>query len=271
MDFDAALEEIGGVIDADLLSRHQIDHLSYSNLDSFDRCSEKWRQRYVLKKKSGRSMPMAIGSGVHRGVEFYHLGKSEDEQLDAAIAKLQDQAPALEPTASGEAAITRMLAAYRERYPQEAKATEKENRVELKGGIELVAVTDVVQERAADIKSTTQTRENFTPDALQLFLNMLVLHANGMTLMEAEIRPLRRDVTGARTPIALDPFIFTADASFIAFWTAETVKRIKEMNTRLTTELYTGPVYEKKWMCNRCDYATTCPVLNAAVVPIAAT
>lgn len=265
MTFDDATNAIGEVLDVPLLQQYGLQHLSYSSLSLLDLCSSKWRYRYIEKWPSQKDLPMAIGSGVHRGIEFYHLGKTEEEQLEAAKKKLAKEAPedALLPPA--EASIERMLNAYRHEYAQEATAAEIENEVDF-GGISIMAITDVIQEgTAADIKSTTKQRSRFTPDPLQLFLNLLVLHANNMTLDKAEVRPIRRDVTGSRSPIVLEPFTFDANPGFIKAQTAETIRRIKDLQARLSSGLWDKPAHEKMWACSYCPYANDCELLRAPV------
>lgn len=266
MTYDDALSLIGDAVDPGVLTDAGIDHLSYSNLRLLDECSNKWQIKYIQNAlEFKRSYPMAVGSGVHRAIEYYHLSHSPESAYEAGVAKFKAELGHYTEVKLQEAqtAIQRMLNCYQDKYEQKVVATEREYEFDLAHDLSLQVVIDVVEEgKVADIKSIARKREEFTPDELQLFFGLLACHVEGNTLEGAEVRPLRRDVTGQRTPIALEPFVITATPDWIQKQAVETVRRISDAQARVKAELWDGPDYDRKWMCARCEAFEICDVVK---------
>lgn len=269
MTYDDAIAAIAESIDPGIITGAGIDHLSYSNLRLYGECSRKWAYKYRDKAlRFRKTFPMAVGSGIHRSVERYHLGDAPESAVEAGVAKFEEEMGAITTHELAEAknAVQRMFNCYSEKYKMAADWTEQEVDVDLAHGLTLKVVVDLVQDGVvADIKSIARDRKRFTPDELQLFFGLLAAHSKGMTLENAEIRPLRRDVTGARAAIALEPFPFTATEEWIEKNTKQTVEAIKDMQARLKTDMWDGPAYEMKWLCNRCEAAATCEIINKPI------
>ena len=70
-----------------------IKHLSPSSVDTFFRCGEQWKRRYVDGDKRPPGIAAHIGSGVHGAAEHNHLQKIQtrrDEPLDVLQDKARD-------------------------------------------------------------------------------------------------------------------------------------------------------------------------------------
>ncbi len=70
-----------------------IKHISPSSVDTFFRCGEQWRRRYVEGDKCPPGIAAHIGSGVHGAAEHNHKRKietREDEPLDVLQDKARD-------------------------------------------------------------------------------------------------------------------------------------------------------------------------------------
>ena len=57
-----------------------MDHLSYSSIDTFRRCGEQYRQRYIEGRIQPPGIAMLKGSGVHKGAEANWVQKIESHQ-----------------------------------------------------------------------------------------------------------------------------------------------------------------------------------------------
>jgi hypothetical protein len=68
-----------------------IDHLSISQLDTYSRCGEVYRRRYVEGEIIPPGLPARIGSGVHKGAEINFKAKIETGQ-DEPLDVIQDAA-----------------------------------------------------------------------------------------------------------------------------------------------------------------------------------
>lgn len=268
--FDEALALIGDSVEPGVITGAGIHHLSYSSLRLLDECSTLWRFKYIQKSTTfQKSFPMAVGSGVHRACERYHLSDSPESALHEGIQKFKKEMGHFTgpQEADGSAAIERMLNAYSDRYEQKIVATEREHEFLLAHDLSLKVIIDIVEDDGiADIKSIARKRDEFTPDELQLFFGLLACHVEGATLHKSEVRPLRRDVTGARTPVALEPFIIAATPEWIEAQAIETVRRISDAQARIKSDLWDSPSHERKWMCGRCEMEATCPVITPRYV-----
>lgn len=63
-----------------------INHLSVSQLGTFQRCAEQWRRRYIEGEMIPPGISARVGTGVHRAAEVNFLSKlenGEDMPLDA--------------------------------------------------------------------------------------------------------------------------------------------------------------------------------------------
>jgi hypothetical protein len=268
--FDDALSLIGDSIEPGVITGVGVHHLSYSNLRLLDECSERWRRNYVVRDLPfQKSFPMAVGSGIHRACERYHLSDSPESALHEGVQKFKKEMGHLTgpQEIDGTAAITRMLNCYSDKYEQKIVATEREHEFLLAHDLNLKVVIDIVEDDGiADIKSIARKRDEFTPDELQLFFGLLACHVEGKTLEKSQVRPLRRDVTGARTPIALEPFTIPATPEWIEAQAIETVRRISDAQARIKSDLWDSPEHEKKWMCQRCPAFENCGVLTPVYV-----
>ena len=68
-----------------------IDHLSISQLDTYGRCGEVYRRRYIEGEIIPPGLPARIGSGVHKGAEVNFKAKMKTGQ-DSPLDVIQDAA-----------------------------------------------------------------------------------------------------------------------------------------------------------------------------------
>lgn len=71
-----------------------IDHISPSQVDTFYRCSEAWRRRYIEGHKIPPAIAMCVGSGTHGAAEYNFKAKIVDkidrpldDCIDAAVTE----------------------------------------------------------------------------------------------------------------------------------------------------------------------------------------
>ena len=68
-----------------------IDHLSVSQLDTYTRCGEVYRRRYIEGEIIPPGLPARIGSGVHKGAEVNFKAKMQTGR-DEPLSVVQDAA-----------------------------------------------------------------------------------------------------------------------------------------------------------------------------------
>ena len=68
-----------------------IKHISPSSVDTFFRCAEQWRRRYIDNDKRPPGIAAHIGSGVHGAAEHNHKQKIQTRK-DESLSVLQDAA-----------------------------------------------------------------------------------------------------------------------------------------------------------------------------------
>jgi hypothetical protein len=59
-------------------------HISPSSIDTFTKCGEKWRRRYVMRERRPPRLRMIKGTAVHRGAEWNYKQKIES-RVDVAV------------------------------------------------------------------------------------------------------------------------------------------------------------------------------------------
>ena len=71
-----------------------LDHLSYSSVQTYLMCPESWRRRYILQEKAPTATALVFGSAVHSAIESYlRSGRALDETWRESWSKQLAQEP----------------------------------------------------------------------------------------------------------------------------------------------------------------------------------
>jgi hypothetical protein len=224
--------------------------LSYSSLGEMENCPLRWKYKYMDGITSPSAPWLVLGGCTHKAIEFYYKGV--EDALGVAEAMLRDQWEWASGLDKAIMQMRRMFNAYTAGYPSR-EIEVSEGRYEfLHGNTTLVCIVDLVEDGTL-VDYKTRGKE-FEPDWLQLGFSAAILREKGIVVEKAEIRALRKDVTGDRVPI-LDVYEQELTDEFIEAQLAEASRRLKDTCARIRTDVWSGPPPDENGQKKLCIFA----------------
>ena len=251
------------------------DHVSFSQLDLMIKCPEAWRQRYLVGTRGSASTALAIGSGVHAGIAklYDHLRanpKVSKKTLvmaatEAAIGELDTRTVDEWNRPEIETATEHLLEVYATERPTHVKpiATEQEIRVDLpdsdiplKGFVDVVAETSLVEIKTSNRKITVPT--GAWKVQAWLYQAAIPKPVEWHVLVKQK-QPLL--ITSAALAVPYDAIV-TQKALGLASATLERIQKLYEQRGPYEEWPTDGILHP--WACSTCDARPTCSIGGGA-------
>lgn len=251
------------------------DHVSFSQLDLMIKCPEAWRQRYLVGTRGPATTALAVGSGVHAGIaKMYEQLRanpktSKKTLLEHATSAISDELDKREIAEylrdEVETSSTHLLEVYATERPTHVKpiATEQEIRVDLpdsdislKGFIDVVAETSIVEIKTSSRKITIPT--GAWKVQAWLYQAAIPKPVEWHVLVKQK-QPIL--ITSAALAVPYDPNV-TSKALGLASATLERIQKLYEQRGPYEEWPTDGILHP--WACSTCDARTTCSIGGGA-------
>lgn len=250
-------------------------HVSFSQLDLMIKCPEAWRQRYLVGTRGPATTALAVGSGVHAGIATMYEQLRANPKVskktlvlaakDAALAELDTRTVDEWNRPEIETATEHLLEVYATERPTHVKpiATEHEIRVDLpdssiplKGFVDVVAETSIVEIKTSNRKITVPT--GAWKVQAWLYQAAIPKPVEWHVLVKQK-QPLL--ITSAALAVPYDPIV-TSKALGLASATLERIQKLYEQRGPYEEWPTDGILHP--WACGSCDARHTCSVGGTA-------
>lgn len=258
-------------------------HLSASQLDTFCRCPEQWRRRYIEKEIIPPGIASAKGKGFHAGVETNMRQKLDTREdlppesiVDAAVAAFEAEAHggvALSDLESsrgatvviGEAkdSVAAMAKVHAEQQAPDyqPRLIEQTVRIELPNAPhDLLGIIDLADEldRVTDFKTAGRKKsQSDADDSVQLSIYAAAFHAHtGRKPQEVRLDSV------IQTKTKTDRQVLVSDRGVDDF--RALANRINVVSSSIQAGIF-PPASPGSWWCSPrwCGYWSTCKFVNA--------
>lgn len=264
-------------------------HLSASQLDTFCRCPEQWRRRYIDKDVIPPGIALAKGKGFHTGAETNMRQKIETHEDLSATDIVDVSIAAFEAEAHGGVAFTddeqsrgpsvvigeakdslRSLAtlhAEKQAPDYQPVLVEQTVRITLPSAPrDLLGVIDLADDkhRVTDFKTASRKKsQSDADDSVQLTIYASSFNA----LMGFEPSEVRLD-SAIQTKTKVDRQVLTSQRGVADF--SALASRINVVSSAIQAGIF-PPASPGSWWCSPrwCGYWATCPYVNSERVALA--
>jgi hypothetical protein len=224
--------------------------LSYSSLGEMESCPLRWKYKYMDGISSPSAPWLVLGGCVHKAIEMYYKGV--EEPLATAEAMLRDQWEWASGLDKAIVQLRRTANAYMAAYPERTMDAAEQRYEVAHGETTLVAIVDLIEGGVlVDYKTCGR---DFAPDWLQIGFSAALLREKGIPIERAEIRALRKDVTGDRVKI-LNVYEVDVTDEFIERQLSEASRRLEDTCARIRTDVWSGPLPDENGQKKQCIFA----------------
>lgn len=259
-------------------------YLSPTQIDSYTRCGEAYRRRYVEKERIPPGIALLKGSSVHKGAEINNLQKltthhdlKAQEIVDVAAADFDQRANKEAVTLTeedesrgksivlGEAldSTVRMAGAYAEKVAPkyQPQLVESRQKIEVpEAAHDLLAILDLVDDKDAVVELKTAGKTGKQDDwdsSVQLTIQALTMVAAKGKMPSALKVEQIVDLKSGPKVVSWETHRSKPDFDAL-------IQRYSAVSKAITTGVFT-PATPGAWWCSSkfCGYWRTCPYVNS--------